>query len=129
MTNPQTQIHTLVNDFVASLHQVWNQSVADALAGIGPGTNGGASRKAASPKAVRSDGRAKGEKRTPDEIAALKETFVAFVAKNPGLRIEQIHKQLGTNTKDLQLPIRQLIAEGRVKSVGEKRSTTYKAGK
>ena len=47
---------------------------------------------------------------------------------NPGLRIEQINKQLGTTTKDLALPIRKLIAEGALKAKGEKRSTTYFAG-
>ena len=46
-----------------------------------------------------------------------------------GLRIEQIHKELGTTTKDLALPIRKLIAEKRIKTKGQKRSTTYYAGK
>ena len=52
-----------------------------------------------------------------------------FVKKNPGLRIEQINKQLGTTTKDLALPIRKLIAEGAIKAKGQKRSTTYFAGR
>ena len=51
--------------------------------------------------------------------------FVSFVAKHPGLRIEQINKELGTSTKDLALPIRKLIAEGQIKTKGKKRSTTY----
>ena len=47
------------------------------------------------------------------------------MTKHPGLRIEQINKQLGTTTKDLALPIRKLIAEGALKTKGEKRSTAY----
>ena len=50
---------------------------------------------------------------------------MSFVAKHPGLRIEQINKELGTSTKDLALPIRKLIAEGQIKTKGKKRSTTY----
>ena len=52
----------------------------------------------------------------------------SFVTKHPGLRIEQINKQLGTSTKDLALPIRKLIADGVIKTKGKKRSTTYFAG-
>ncbi len=47
------------------------------------------------------------------------------MGKNPGLRIEQINKQLGTTTKSLALPIRKLVAEKRVKTKGAKRSTAY----
>lgn len=52
-----------------------------------------------------------------------------FVAKNPGLRIEQINKQLGTTTKELALPIRKLVASGAVKTKGKRRSTSYFAAK
>ena len=49
------------------------------------------------------------------------------MSKHPGLRIEQINKEIGTSTKDLALPIRKLVAEKRVKVKGKKRSTTYYA--
>jgi hypothetical protein len=64
-------------------------------------------------------------KRGTSELEELGDRFVKFVADNPGLRIEQINKQLGTTTKDLALPIRKLIAEGALKAKGTKRSTTY----
>jgi hypothetical protein len=51
------------------------------------------------------------------------------VKGNPGLRIEQINKQLGTSTKDLALPIRKMIADGTLKVKGKKRSTAYFPGK
>ncbi|MBX3156977.1 MAG: hypothetical protein KF773_13465 [Deltaproteobacteria bacterium] len=73
-------------------------------------------------------GRGRGTKRTSDELEKLSESFVEFVKSNPGLRIEQINKQLGTTTKDLALPIRKLIADGDIKVKGQKRSTTYFAG-
>ena len=65
---------------------------------------------------------------SPEDLEALSERFASFVKANPGLRIEQINKQLGTTTKDLALPIRKLIADGTLKAKGKKRSTTYFAG-
>jgi hypothetical protein len=70
-------------------------------------------------------GRGRGAKRTAADLDQLGTSFVSFVAKHPGLRIEQINKELGTSTKDLALPIRKLIAEGQIKTKGKKRSTTY----
>ncbi len=71
----------------------------------------------------------RGAKRTSADLEALSERFAAFVKANPGMRIEQINKQLGTTTKDLALPIRKLISEGQISAKGQKRSTTYFAGK
>jgi predicted transcriptional regulator len=59
----------------------------------------------------------------------LSDKFASYVKANPGLRIEQINKELGTTTKDLALPIRKLIADGKITAKGQKRSTTYFAGK
>jgi len=69
--------------------------------------------------------RGKGEKRPAGEIEATMKKVGDFIAKNPGLRIEQINQALGTTTKDLALPLRKLIANKVVKTQGEKRSTKY----
>ncbi len=53
--------------------------------------------------------------------------FYLYVHKHPGLRIEQINKELGTTTKDLALPIKKLIAERKIAGTGDKRSRTYAA--
>jgi hypothetical protein len=71
----------------------------------------------------------RGAKRTAADLEALSERVATFVKSNPGLRIEQINKELGTTTKDLALPIRKLIADGVINAKGQKRSTTYFAGK
>jgi predicted transcriptional regulator len=71
----------------------------------------------------------RGAKRSQEDLEALSERFASFVKANPGLRIEQINKQLGTTTKDLALPIRKLISEGLIGVKGQKRSTTYFPGK
>jgi predicted transcriptional regulator len=59
----------------------------------------------------------------------MSEKFASFVKANPGLRIEQINKELGTTTKDLALPIRKLIADRVISAKGQKRSTMYFPGK
>jgi len=71
------------------------------------------------------NGHSNGAKRDPAKLEDLKKSFVAFVTKNPGLRIEEINKQMKTTTRDLALPIRKAISEGAVKTKGKKRATTY----
>lgn len=120
MSNYQDQMQQLVRDFVGQLGELYQRAVVDALGGS---LGGGKSGKSASSSASRG----KGQKRSEEELDKLADSFVAFVGKNPGLRIEQINKQLGTTTKDLALPIRKLVAEKRIKAKGAKRSTTYAA--
>jgi hypothetical protein len=67
----------------------------------------------------------RGTKRTATELAVVSERVASFIQAHPGLRIEQINKQLGTDTKDLALPLRKLIAKGVIRIRGRNRSTTY----
>ena len=69
--------------------------------------------------------RPKGAKRDPRVLEALTEKLGAFIKKNPGQRIEEIGKALGTRTKDLVLPVKKLIAAKKVSTKGEKRATKY----
>lgn len=125
MSDFQAEMNRVVSDFVAQITELARAAARDMIdealgkAGgkggfTGFGRTGGGGR-----------GRGRGAKRTSDELEKMADSFHAFVAKHPGLRIEQINKQLGTTTKDLALPIRKLIAEGALKTKGEKRSTAY----
>jgi hypothetical protein len=98
-------------------------SLAGSLASDLAGATMGIARGVGRPRGGR------GAKRTSADLDALSDRFASFVKANPGLRIEQINKQLGTTTKDLALPIRKLIADGTISAKGQKRSTTYFAGK
>jgi hypothetical protein len=118
--NEQAAIQKLVTNFVTDLHSLFQRSAIAALTGAGHG-NGKL-------KLSLSNGM-RGNKRAPEDLERVSEAFVAYVSKHPGLRIEQINKELGTTTKDLALPIRKLIAGKRVKARGAKRSTTYFPGK
>ena len=136
MSDLQNEMNRTVQGFVAQITELARRAAINTLesafggrttrgsAAAAPATNG-------SKRAVRV-GRPRGghgAKRSPADLEALSERFTTFVKANPGLRIEQINKELGTATKDLALPIRKLIAEGVIAAKGKKRSTTYFAGK
>jgi hypothetical protein len=118
MANLHTDIQRLVDGFVAQVSELARRAAIDTLAGA-LGAQGRGTRAA----------NVRGYKRRSEDLESLSDTLVAFVAKNPGLRIEQINKQLGTNTKALTLPIRKLIAAGSLKTKGKRRSTAYFPGK
>jgi hypothetical protein len=67
----------------------------------------------------------KGQKRDPNDLAALVERLFDFIKANPGRRVEQIKDKLGLKTSELSLPIKKLLAGKRITSKGVKRTTTY----
>jgi hypothetical protein len=127
MSDFQNQMNRVVAGFVAQITELARRAAIDTLEAA---LSGSEARRGASAAPVAAAGRVRGRgaKRSPDELDKLAERFQAFVKENPGLRIEQINKQLGTTTKDLALPIRKLLAEGAIHAKGQKRSTTYYAG-
>lgn len=125
MSDFQNQMNRVVAGFVAQITELARRAAIDTLEQALSGrTRGGSSGAAAGLGRVRG----RGAKRSADELDKLAEAFATFVKENPGLRIEQINKQLGTTTKDLALPIRKLLGEGSIHAKGQKRSTTYFAG-
>jgi predicted HTH transcriptional regulator len=124
MSNFQAEIQKLVDDFVLHITDLWRRKAIESLTDLNGGTGRGRG------KAIASIGRSRGRgaKRTAEELDQLADSFVEFVKANPGLRIEQINKQLGTSTKELALPIRKLLTDGVLKAKGKKRSTAYFAG-
>lgn len=136
MSDFQNEMNRVVQGFVAQITELARRAAIDTLESAFGGRLPVAGRGAAPVAAVAANfGRVgrprggRGAKRTSADLEALSERFASFVKANPGLRIEQINKQLGTTTKDLALPIRKLISEGVITAKGQKRSTTYFAGK
>lgn len=122
MSDFQTEMNRVVQGFVAQITELARRAAVDTLeTALGH-------KRAGTSLALRGGGRGRGAKRSQVELDKLAESFHGFVAKHPGMRIEQINKQLGTSTRDLALPIRKLISDGAIKTKGEKRSTTYFAG-
>jgi hypothetical protein len=118
MSDFQTEMNRVVGDFVAQITELAKRAAINTLESALGGGKGGLSLSVGR-------GRRKGAKRTSADLDQLGDDFHVYVLKNPGLRIEQINKQLGTTTKDLALPIRKMIADGSLKTKGEKRSTQY----
>lgn len=128
MANLHSEIQDLVDGFVAQVTELARRAAIDTLeSALGRGGRGGSMGGGLRMRGRSLGGR--GAKRTSDELDQLAEQFVQYVVKNPGLRIEQINKALDTTTKDLQLPIRKMIADGTLKVKGKKRSTQYFPGK
>ncbi len=130
MSDFQTEINRVVQGFVAQISDLARRAAIDTLeSALGRGVRTvGSSFGRGSAAAGASRSRGRGAKRSSNELEKMQDSFLAFVTKNPGMRIEQINKQLGTTTKDLALPIRKLIADGSLKVKGKKRSTQYFAG-
>lgn len=125
----QDQISKLVNDFVAQVSALAREAAMEALEGAlsgSPSSNGGGRRSAGAPT-VQITPRLlpKGAKRPANQIEAVKAHLLDFIKSNPGQRVEQINKAIGTKTKELALPLKKLLAEGAIKSEGERRATAY----
>jgi hypothetical protein len=137
MSDLQNEMNRAVQGFVVQITELARRAAINTLESAFTGRPGGSTTTpsaavAASPAASGRVGRprgGRGGKRTPEDLESLSGQFASFVKSNPGLRIEQINKELGTTTKDLALPIRKLIAEGMINTKGQKRSTTYFPGR
>lgn len=111
MPDANRRIEDLAKEFVSQLTAVAREEVMRMLGGSASGkseTNG-----------------SRGEKRSAQKLEATQDKLLSFVAKHPGLRIEEINRELGTSTKDLALPIRKLLAAKAIKTSGQRRSTKY----
>ena len=131
MSDFQLQMNQVVQTFVSQISELARKAAVDTLQLAFTQSSGRATSRGASSPTVRA-GRppgGKGVKRTQADLDALAERVISFVKSKPGLRIEQINKELGTTTKDLALPIRKMVADGYLSAKGQKRSTTYHAGR
>jgi hypothetical protein len=136
MSDFQNEMNQTVQAFVAQISELARRAALDTLEaafGGGAARSLGAAVTAAvathrAPHVGRPRG-GRGAKRTAEDLEALSGQVASFVKAQPGLRIEQINKELGTTTKDLALPIRKLLADNVITSKGQKRSTTYFPGR
>jgi hypothetical protein len=132
MSDFQTEMNRTVQDFVAQITELARRAAITTLEsafGERAARGGGGAAILEDMGRVGRPRGGRGAKRTAADLEALSEQVAEFIKTNPGLRIEQINKEMGTTTKDLALPIRKLIADGAISAKGQKRSTTYFAGK
>lgn len=109
-------ITPILAKFSAELEVAVETATANILAELQGVTRMGTRAPTAAAKPARnpSAARAKGAKRSPDELEALVETVFALIKRHGGLL-----------TKDMALPIKKLRAAKRITVSGEKRATTY----
>jgi hypothetical protein len=137
MTEIEQRINDLVSSFINDITKLARQAaldtLAEALAGVGgtvisdlrfPSARGGRRGKGA----VYGSRRPKGAKRAQGEIEKLKDAVLSHIKEHPGERIEQINGHMGTRTSDLSLPLKKLIADGAVRTEGDRRATKYFPG-
>lgn len=130
------QVRARVESFVGELSELIRRSametVQQALAGgdaprrgrrgaVAGARRGGGGVAARAPRA----GRAKGAKRSPDELEKLTGQLLTYIKGNAGQRIEQIADGMGTSTKELNLPAKKLLNTKAIKTKGHKRATQY----
>lgn len=131
-TNGTNQdLQKIVENFIVQLNEHFRAEVIATLSAGKPITvsNGGNGKANGGHVNGGGNGNSKSRngKRSQEEINMLAEKFLNFVVDNPGVRVEIANKVLGTTTKDLQLPIKQLLDEKRVKTRGQRRATAYTA--
>jgi hypothetical protein len=124
----RSRVEAFAEELSALIRDSAMETVRDALGGGGSTARRGArgGRVAASAAPLRGGSRReKGQKRDPQEIERLTSRLLDFIKNNAGQRIEQIAAGMGTVTKELNLPVKKLIAQKALKTKGQKRATQY----
>jgi hypothetical protein len=124
----RSRVEAFAEELSALIRDSAMETVRDALGGGGSAPRRGArgGRAAASSAPLRGGNRReKGQKRDPQEIERLTSRLLDFIKNNAGQRIEQIAGGMGTVTKELNLPVKKLIAQKALKTKGQKRATQY----
>jgi hypothetical protein len=98
------------------------RSAAAAKSAKAPAAKAPVGRRSAAAAAAK---RAPGAKRPPGELVKLTERLGEYIKSHPGLRMENIGKALGAPTRELNLPIKKLLAAKKIRSEGHKRATEY----
>ena len=64
-------------------------------------------------------------KRPPGELVKITDRLGDYIENNPGQRMEIIGKALGMPTRELNLPVKKLLAARKIRTEGHKRATEY----
>lgn len=128
----EAKIQLLVQDFVTQVTEFARQVAVNTLASVMRATEVTPSasrtrslRRGAPGGSTRAIGLAKGEKRRAGDLERVSVRFLEHVKANPGQRIEQINRALGTRTAELRGPVVKLITAKEIKTKGNRRGTTY----
>src|SRR6185437_15435957 len=147
MANIDDEIRSMIESFAADISAVVRRKALDAVASVlgngaaaprlksaesagrahaAPRAKAAPAAKSAAPKAAsKKAARAPGAKRPPLELVKLTDKLASYIQANPGARMEAIAKALATPTRDLNLPVKKLLAGKKIRVQGHKRATEY----
>jgi hypothetical protein len=119
-----TEIRDLVESFATELEALVRRAALEQLhSALGGATSVG--RQTRGPGRKASGSRGTRGKRSTEQVGAFAVKILEVVKKKPGLRGEQLSKEMRTDTKSLRLPMLKLIGDKKVKTKGQRRGMTY----
>jgi hypothetical protein len=69
--------------------------------------------------------RRRGQRRTPEQVARLATELRTYLRSHPGARLEQLAAALGQPSRALELPIKALLSQGKIRARRVKQVTRY----
>jgi hypothetical protein len=125
-TDIDSRVRGLVEAFASDLTALIRESAFETVrAALGESRSSGRGRGAARASAGARRAAPKGAKRPPGEISKLTTRLLDYVKGHKGQRIEQIAKGMGVSTRELNLPVKKLIAAKSIRTRGQRRATQY----
>ena len=127
----QTRIEAFVGQISGLIRESAMDAVRTALGGNGSVPARRAGRKPGRPAKVgRPAGkRSKRVRRSSEAVQELAGSIQAAVAGEPGRRLGEIAKELGEDVKAVRRPAQVLVAEGKLRTMGQRGGTRYYPGK
>lgn len=129
------RIDELVQGVLSAAREVALAAVAEAFAqseksriGAGGQADVPARVRGASARARGRGRRSCGKKRSPEELKALEAKLREAICAQPGETMHVYAKALGSTPQKLNVPVRRLAEEGRVRMVGERNQRRYYPG-
>lgn len=114
----EQQIEKLVREYLAACHEA-------AVSAVKHGFAAAASEPAPARRQAKKASRLYSPRRSPEELAHLCERLYAAVCATPGETVTALAKRLKLPSRSLQVPMKRLKREGRVRSAGPRQSTRY----
>jgi hypothetical protein len=125
-TDIDGRIRGLVEAFASDLTALIRESAFDTVrAALGDSAPSGRRASTVAVGGATRRSLPKGAKRPPGEISKLTARLQEYVKAHKGERIEQIAKGMGVSTRELNLPVKKLIATKAIRTKGHKRATQY----
>lgn len=124
MTDIANQVRSLIETFTVNIAALVRQDtlrqISEALSGVGKITVRRGPGRPRGPAAKKP-----GEKRTALDLEKTSAAVFACITSNPGLGVESLAIRISMPSRDLKLPIKKLLADGLVKTKGQRRGTKY----